>query len=209
VSGVTEVHRDLLEVGLAENRLVVDARGDRLVLVCPDRPALFSRVAAVLALNGLDVIEASATSEQGMAIDDFRVSSVFGGDIPWGKVERDLERALMGVLALEPRLAERARSYRTRVTSARSLEPRVRVLDEASNDATVIEVVGPDGVGLLYRLTRALAELDLDILSARVATIGADVVDAFYVRDRSGAKITDAAHMAEIETALLHVLIPK
>ena len=200
-------HRDLLAVGLAEQRLVVDARGDHLLLVCPDRPALFSRVAAVLALNGLDVIEASATSEQGMAIDDFRVSSAFSRDIPWSKVERDLERALMGRLALEPRLAERARSYRTRPTSAMALEPLVRVLDEASDDATVIEVVGPDRVGLLYRLTRALADLDLDILSAKVATIGADVVDAFYVRDRSGAKVTEVADLAEIETALLHVLL--
>ena len=206
VAAARTAHRDLLAVGVAGQRLVIDARGDHLLLVCPDRPALFSRVAAVLALNGLDVIEASATSEQGMAIDEFRVSSAFGSDIPWVKVERDLERALMGRLALEPRLAERARSYRTRVTSAMALEPRVRVLDEASDDATVIEVVGPDRVGLLYRLTRALADLDLDILSAKVATIGADVIDAFYVRDRRGAKIAHGADIAEIETALLHVL---
>ena len=36
--------------------------------------------------------------------------------------------------------------------------------------------------------------------------MGSDVVDSFYVRDRSGAPITDADDGAEIRTALLHVL---
>ena len=52
-------------------------------------------------------------------------------------------------------------------------------------------------------ITRALAELDLDIVRARVQTLGSDVVDAFYVRDSSGSKITDADHLAEIELSVL------
>ncbi len=206
-SVATTAQTDLLAVGRAGQRLVVEARNDRLVLVCPDRPAVFSRVAGVLALNGLDVVEASAASDDGMVVDEFRVSSVFGSEIPWAKVERDLERALMGRLALDPRLAERARSYRLRVRSPRSIEPKVRVLNEASDEATVIEVVGPDRVGLLYRLTRTIADLDLDIASAKVATMGTDVVDVFYVRDRDGNKITGDLDVAEIKTALLHVLL--
>ena len=76
-----------------------------------------------------------------------------------------------GRIALEPRLAERARSYQRARTTARGLEPNVRVLEnEASDGATVVEVVGPDSVGLLYGLTRALADLDLDILRAKIAT---------------------------------------
>ena len=58
-------------------------------------------------------------------------------------------------------------------------------------------------MGVLYRITRAFAELDLDIVSARVQTLGSDVVDAFYVRDVSGSKIVDVEHLAEIELAVL------
>ena len=58
-------------------------------------------------------------------------------------------------------------------------------------------------MGVLYRITRAFAELDLDIVSARVQTLGSDVVDAFYIRDSSGSKIVDAEHLAEIELAVL------
>jgi [protein-PII] uridylyltransferase len=77
-------------------------------------------------------------------------------------------------------------------------------VDNATSDvATVLEVTCPDGVGVLYRITRAFAELDLDIVSARVQTLGSDVVDAFYVRDVSGAKIEDRDHLAEVELAVL------
>ena len=62
--------------------------------------------------------------------------------------------------------------------------PRVVVDNDASRDATVVEVHAPDTIGVLYRITRALAELDLNIVSAKVQTLGERVVDAFYVRDR-------------------------
>ena len=68
--------------------------------------------------------------------------------------------------------------------------------------ATVLEVSCPDGVGVLYRITRAFAELDLDLVSARVQTIGSDVVDAFYLRDGSGSRLTDPDHLAEIELSV-------
>ena len=69
----------------------------------------------------------------------------------------------------------------------------------------MIDVHAADAIGVLYRITQALAELDLDIRSARVQTLGERVHDAFYVRDRGG-KITDARTFAEIERAILHGL---
>jgi [protein-PII] uridylyltransferase len=83
---------------------------------------------------------------------------------------------------------------------------RVTFDTEASENATVIDVQTSDRIGVLYRITRALADLDLDIRSARVQTLGANVVDAFYVRDASGAKFTDPALFDEIERAIVHSL---
>jgi [protein-PII] uridylyltransferase len=71
----------------------------------------------------------------------------------------------------------------------------------------VVEVHCPDSIGLLYRITRALAELELDLRAARIGTLGPEVIDAFYVCDAAGNKITDTAHLAEIERALLHALV--
>mgnify|MGYP001021916556 CR=1 FL=1 len=69
-----------------------------------------------------------------------------------------------------------------------------------------VEVQAPDGIGVLYRITHSLTDLDLDVRSAKIHTLGAEVVDAFYVRDRSGAKVTDPEYLAEIERAIVHAL---
>ena len=198
--------RDLMERARNLDEPIMVINGNELTVACRDRPAVFSRIAGVLAMCGLDVTEASAFGENDMVLDRFRVTPSLGTEVAWPKVQRSLIQALCGRLALDSRLAERARTYRKPVAAAHSLEPQVRVLNEASDDATVIEVTGPDSVGLLYRLTRALADLDLEIVGAKAATMGHDVVDAFYVRERNGAKVTDAADVAEIETALLHAM---
>jgi [protein-PII] uridylyltransferase len=184
--------------------VVVD--GAEVAVVAPDRPGLFSRVAGTLALHGLDVREAQAASRGGTAVECFTVTSAFGRDPDWTRVQADVERALAGRLSVESRLAARARDYAarsSRAAAAAPAQPKVLFDNDASAAATVVEVRAPDAVGVLYRITRALADLDLDVRTAKVSTLGHEVVDAFYVVDRSGAKIDDAEYMAEIERALL------
>ena len=78
----------------------------------------------------------------------------------------------------------------------------VTVDNDASDFFTVVEVGAPDRLGLLFDVTRTLAELQLDVHLAKVATYGVRVVDAFYVRDALGRKVEDPVQIAEIEQAL-------
>ena len=183
----------------------VAVEGATVTVVSPDRPGLFCRVAGVLALHGLDVRSAVAAGEAGMAVEVFEVEPAYGTTPNWPRVTADVERALGGRLSLESRLADRARAYagRRRAAAARPPEPRVLFDDDASATATVVEVRAPDGVGVLYRITRALADCDLDVRTAKVSTLGHEVVDAFYVTDATGSKIADEAHRGEIERAVL------
>lgn len=196
---------------LAARSPCLRTEGPTLTLVAADRPGLFSRVAGVLSLHGLQVVAAGARSDDaGWALERFRVAAMGEGapravrpEERWEAVRADLERVLEGRLALHARLAERARAYRPARRSARTGRSRVVVDNEASALATVLEVHAPDSVGLLYRITAALAELDLDLRTARIETLGDEVVDVFYVRGVHGAKITDPDHLAEVERALL------
>ncbi len=190
---------------MAEGRRILEGADDRLVVISPDRPGLFARAAAVLALNGLDVLEASAYSDDaGMALEVFRVESSGGPTINWPRVLDHLDKALDGRLALNSRLRERAQTYRRAPRLAdKSSEPKVVIDNELSDVATVIEVRAPDEIGVLYRITRAIADLDLDIRSAKVHTLGRDVVDSFYLRDAQGKKVTDPDYLVEIERAIL------
>jgi [protein-PII] uridylyltransferase len=66
----------------------------------------------------------------------------------------------------------------------------------------VLEVRAPDEVGLLHRITRVLFEARLDVVSARVSTLGELVVDAFYVREAKGDKVTDPDRLDQIIAAI-------
>ena len=186
---------------------------DRLTVVYRDEPGMFSRIAGVVSLHGLDVVTARAHSDEpqlgrvSMGASEFRVHVPKGG-IDWVSIVADLERALMGRLAIESRLAERARTYRRRrpTQAAEPAPPSVVFHDDASSDATVLEVRCATRIGILYRITKALAEVGLDIRHATVQTIGQEVVDTFYVRSWSGELVTDAFHRIEIERALLHAI---
>ncbi len=185
----------------------------RLTIVYRDEPGMFSRIAGVVSLHGLDVVAARAHSDEpqlgrvSMGASEFRVQVPDEG-IEWEPVVADLDRAVQGRLAIESRLAERARTYRRRraTQAATPAAPSVTFDDGASSDATVIEVRCSTRIGILYRITKALAEVGLDIRHATVQTVGLDVVDTFYVRSWSGELISDSSHRTEIERAVLHAI---
>jgi len=196
---------------MAAGDIAIRTQPDRVTVVSPDRPGTFSKVAGVLALSGLDVLGAEAHSdEQGMAASEFRVTSPHG-DIDWTPIVANLNLALTGRLALESRLADRAATARPRraQSAIAPAEPSVRFDDAASSNATFLEVRAPDTVGVLHRITKAIADLGLDIRHARVLTLGNEVVDAFYVRESGGGRITDDVYKKEISRAILFAVTDK
>ncbi len=193
---------------MATGEIEIRTQPDRVTVVSPDKPGTFSRVAGVLSLYNMDVLGAEAHSdEQGMAASEFRVSSQHG-EIDWEPIENNLRLALSGRLALDSRLADRAANARPRrATSALApAAPTVRFDDSASSNATFLEVRAPDMVGVLHRITKAIADCGLDIRHARVLTLGNEVVDSFYVREPNGGRINDEAYKNEISRAILHSL---
>ncbi len=192
---------------LAAPGLRIVGDGDRVTIMAGDRPGLFSRVTGVLAMHGLDVLTAGVHSTaEGRALEEFKVSDPYREVTPWDRIAADIERALDGRLAVHARVAERARTYGRHTYSPFARGSSVSVDNNASAEATVIDVETADRIGVLYAIARALAELDLDVRSAKVQTLGVRVVDAFYVCDSRGNKIEDQAMLDEIERAILHNL---
>jgi [protein-PII] uridylyltransferase len=141
-----------------------------------------------------------------MAVTVFEVSPRFGSAPDWGAVRADVRRAYDDALPLAAHLAERERAYAR--PAAPAVPARVLWFDDASDVASVVEVRAHDALGLLHRLTRTLADAGLDVRSARMSTLGAEVVDAFYVVDASGEPVTDQARRQAIEQALITACRP-
>jgi [protein-PII] uridylyltransferase len=72
----------------------------------------------------------------------------------------------------------------------------------------VVEVVTVDRRGLLYKLARALHDLGLVIRFSKISTYLDQVVDVFYVTERSGEKPTSDQRREEIRSTLMAAIAP-
>jgi [protein-PII] uridylyltransferase len=169
-----------------------------------DRPGLLAASAGALALNGVNILDVKAfTRVDGAALQAFRCVGAFESDLDtakWARVSEDVRAGIEGRLDLGAALAGRQELYgRARVDKEATV-----VVDTLSSDFfTVIEVHASDRVGLLFDVTSTLAGAGLDVSIVKVATQGAQAVDAFYVRDVDGHKVTDHTRLAGVKWALL------
>ena len=74
--------------------------------------------------------------------------------------------------------------------------------NEGSDLYTIIEVDTRDRPGLLYDLTRTLANANIQISSAVIATYGVQAVDTFYVKDMFGLKLHNTEKQKRLEQKL-------
>ena len=174
-----------------------------LTVVASDRPGLLSWIAGSLSLAGLSILTAQVfTTDDGVAMDVFEVEGAFEaqiGEDRWREFRTTLRKAIEGRLSLEHRVAQK-RTHYPGPNAAVAVE--IGVHNDASDFFTVVEVGAPDRIGLLFDVTRTLAELHLDVHLAKVATYGHRVVDVFYVRDDLGRKVEDPERIAELERAV-------
>lgn len=195
--------------------LTVDTRVDasravtEVVVYTADHAGLFSRLAGALSLAGANIVDAKIhTMSNGMALDTFTVQDRNGGafDQPQklAKLSVMFENVLVGTLkphfefAAPEKLPSRTRVF--------TVPPRVLIDNKASGTYTVIEVNGRDRPGLLYEVTRALTQLNLQISTAKISTYGEKVIDVFYVKDLFGHKIYHERKLGDIRERLIEAL---
>lgn len=186
---------------------------DLFTIATVDQPGLFAKVAGTLALHRVDVFGAEAwTSSDGIAVEQFQVLPPDGEPVDFESVQRDLVDVLAGRLDIDARLQSRIasslRAYR-RAVAATPPTTDVLLSNDASDSTTMIDIRVPDGPAVLYQLSAALAAYGVNIRSAKVATLGHEVVDVFYVQrpgDES-SQLTPDEH-AELRGVLKTVIAP-
>ena len=131
-----------------------------------------------------------------------KLHSEFGEPPPVSRLREDISRAIAGSLDLVERLAVREQQYPAPKGIA---QPRIELVPGASSRATVLEVRAHDAPGLLHRVTAAIAQVGVSITAARVATLGSEVVDVFYMVDGRGEPLS-ANSGESVLTAVASVL---
>ncbi|MEZ5926197.1 MAG: [protein-PII] uridylyltransferase [Hyphomicrobiaceae bacterium] len=180
-----------------------------LTIVAPNVKGLLSLFAGACASAGANIMGAHVTTTRdGLALDTFLLQRELDEDDERRRAERighTIEKLISGKQKLEQLLRSRPTRISSRI-GAFTIVPEVNVSNKISETLTVLEVSGIDRPGLLYALTKAITDLELDINSAHIATYGERAVDVFYVTDLDGRKITDQAWARDIEARLVAVL---
>jgi [protein-PII] uridylyltransferase len=190
-----------------------DMRGGftEFILCTGDVHGLYGMVAGTLTACGLNILGSHVyTTRSGLALEIYRLSTPEGGTQERSMQWRELEERLQSALSGEGRVADwlRARRRPIGVTPVPTAEPPVvEITNDESDFYTIADVSANDRIGLLYDLTTAIGDLDLEIYISKAATIRDQVADTFYLKDREGAQVRDAEKLAELRALLFEAAL--
>nr|WP_282569257.1 [protein-PII] uridylyltransferase [Aliiroseovarius sp. S1339] len=196
--------------GIKDDEVRIDIYADeerdvtRVYFALADHPGIFSRIAGSLTAVRANIVDARTyTSKDGYATACFWVQDAEGHPFDVDRkerIEKMLHRLLKGeVVATEANANSDKLKKRERVFK---VPTHITFDNDGSEIYTIIEVDTRDRPGLLHDLTRTLANANIYIASAVIATYGEQVVDSFYVKDMFGLKIQAEHKKSQLESKL-------
>ena len=204
------------QISLSENPLAPTVlwhnepdRGYTMATICTwDRGGLFSKLAGSFTAAGLNILSAQVfTRNDGIILDTFFVTDARTGGLA-NKVEREkfdatLERALTeGVDFAKLVTPQLAMSPLFQALEGETIPTVISVDNRESADYTVIDLQTEDRPGVLYAVSRTLADLRLNIALAKICTEKGAVMDTFYVTEIEGGKVQPPARLKSVEEKL-------
>jgi [protein-PII] uridylyltransferase len=177
------------------------------ITVCTrDKNYRLSEICGVLATSDINIFSAQAyTRRDGVVIDTFQVTDVSGKpDIDPGRIQKT-EAQLTDVFEERSKVTDLFERHQARWSRRRRptmrIPTEVRIENAISDRYTVIDIFTQDEVGLLYKITRSLSDVGLDIYTARIGTQADKAVDSFYV-SRKGRKLDSPDDMSHVRSVL-------
>ena len=181
-----------------------------LILVTPDRPFLFATMTGILAAWGMNIVKASAFSNQaGIVVDMFYFTDTFRtlelNLSEWERFKVSIHDGLLGKLDLERMLRDRLRAKQNRAPKVK-VETQIHFDNTCSAHSTLVEVIAQDQPGLLYRISSQFAREACNIEIALIDTEGQTAIDVFYLTS-GGAKL-GPEQQSTLQTALVAEFAP-
>ena len=186
---------------VVQARLSRAEAGLQVAVYLPDQKHLFARISGFFGRRGLSILEAKIhTTRHGYALDTFTVHDPAATDAPVPRRDPDRRvRARAGADRksgpLEPPTVGRASRHLRHFP----LTPEVQIFPDDQGTHFILEIVAGDRPGLLAKIAYTLAQANINIVSAKINTLGERAEDAFLDRRRAAAR---RAALLRLETAL-------
>ncbi len=172
-------------------RPVTSRGGTEIFIYARDRANLFARTTALLDQMGLSIMDARVmTTDDGMAVNTYQVLDQDG--VPVNDADRmeeirdaltaDLREQSSAGIQVARSLPRRHRHF--------PIETRVSFSSDDPNSRTVMRLTTLDRPGLLAEVGAVFQDCGIRLQNAKIATVGAEVDDVFFITTADDAPIT-------------------
>jgi [protein-PII] uridylyltransferase len=185
-------HTRILWNRLTPDKPIVRARlspvgeGLQVLVYAPDQPGLFARITGFFERMQFDVAAAKIyTTQHGFALDNFQVLTRVRAGEHYRDLIHKVETGLAERIAAQAPLEAQSAGRVSRWVQHFPIEPEVTVTPERSPERWLVSMSCADRPGLLSAIARLLVKHELNLVDARVTTLGARAEDVFVVNGRA------------------------
>lgn len=174
-----------------------------------DRSHLLARICGALAAAELSILSADIfTRADGLVLDMFRVCTPRFEAVEDKRDIRLVEKLLNQALQSETHdfrpLLAKAHKHSWKREQTAAFPARV-FYDNSPARHTLIEIMAPDRLGLLYEVLCTISEAGYEIVSARITTEIGAAMDSFSITGKEGAKIPNDGTLDKLKWALREI----
>ena len=185
-------------------------KATELIVIAPDHHGLFSLISGLVAASGYDVLSAKIiTRSDGYALDTFFIQNkekkpIIDDDLR-KKLIKTISLGLEGNFDIEKGLNIKWEEIPARFRAVQA-PTRIKIDNNTSENFTILDVKCKNAPGVLYKITKTLTSLGIQINTATVSSYGDRVVDIFYIKDAFGSKVDDKTTIFKIKESILEVI---
>ena len=177
--------------------------GTEVFTYVEDRQALFALTTSLLDQLGLNIVSARIeTSDTQLTINSFLVLEADGSPVEdpgrKEKIKTTLKKALEKPVATDIAVYRRVPRHLKHF----SIPTRVDFAQDRANHRTIMKLNTDDRPGLLSQVGYAFAENKIRLISAKIATIGAEVDDTFFISDQENRPLSGRETFERLEKAI-------
>ncbi len=163
-------------------RLSPVGEGLQVLVYTPDQPGLFARITGFFERMQFDVAAAKIyTTQHGFALDTFQVLSRTRSGEHYRELIQKIESKLAERIVADAPLEASPAGRVSRWVKHFPIDPQVAIYPDRRAGHWMVTVSCADRPGLLSEIARLLLRHGLNLIDARVTTLGARAEDAFVV----------------------------
>jgi len=195
-----------IDVPLVSVRFSERLQANMFFVFAPQTNRLLTQVTGAFDAMELNIIEARLQlSSNGFALYSFNAIVPEKESAKKSGYMRFLEKRIRALILEHDGDQPISRRSASRALKHFPIEPRINFSFDKQN-YTTMEVVAQDQPGLLHNVARIVAQHDLMLVSARIATFGERAEDMFFIQHHNNQPITDESILDDLRTQIYAAL---